>query len=104
MSEIQNQEKMIAIIQAGCKITSIDTGAIFWEGAWGREGAKGYLRGRQSFKNGDNNLSQYDEVFAFDGEKLRTFQPGSKRGSIRELKSDLDMRLSPGALLGQSLI
>ena len=105
VENIRVHENAISIAEADFKVT-MKNGLPYWEGTWGREGSKGYLRGRQWVRWEDGSRTSYQEIYAFDGERLRTFQPDPERmgGTIRELYTELDSRPTPQTLLGYSIL
>ena len=105
IQHISDSEEALRACEADFAVYFESTGEPYWEGTWGYEDRKGFLRGRQHAVRPDGTKFAYEEVFAFDGERLFTYQPEPDRanGNVRELDTDLDTRLSPQMLLGYSI-
>lgn len=105
LQRLELSEKKIQISRSQFSVRRVNTNRMIWAGEWGYKYPKGYLRGTQSLYPKNQDPYSYNEIYAFDGKKLRTFQPDpqSLSGSVRELGVELDSRITPQTLLGNSI-
>jgi len=105
IENISANDALISVAEADFKVT-MKNGLPYWQGSWGREHSKGYLRGTAWVRWENGSRSSYKEIYAFDGERLRTFQPDPNRlrGTVRKLGLELNSPFTPQTLLGQSIL
>lgn len=103
---IRLNEALLSVAEADFQVIVLENNREFYEGTWGYEEGKGYLRGWETLRREDGTPSRFQDVFAFDGERLYTFQPepGRMSGTIRTLAWELDSFPSPQSLLGYSYL
>jgi len=103
ISNVEKSEKALGGMTAKFKVRSEKSGELISEGDWGREGGKEFVREKQYMKDPEKGLRSQDCVVTYDGQKVRTYWPETRRGSVTAFQGQLDAFAGPARLLGYSL-
>ena len=104
IAHVEQTEKALGGMTASFRRSHEKSGGVIFEGEWGREDGKEYVRGWQYTKDPEGGLKRdYEEIRAFDGEEYRTYWPAEMQGTCEELENHLDAHAAPARLLGYSL-